>query len=210
MTIGKFIVFEGIDGSGKSTHAALLKERLEKLGFTVYVTAEPSEGEAGKLLRRCLTGKSDLPEEAIAALFAADRVDHIKNSSFGILSHLEKGEIVLCDRYYFSSFAYNGSYSPMDWVIELNAPARRLLRPDLTIFLDIPPESFLSRIQNRSEKERYEKIEILKKVRENYFAAFRALPDEKVAVVSNARPLPEAAEEVFRAVLPLIESPNRA
>ncbi len=206
MKRGKFIVFEGIDGSGKTTHAALLKKRLEEMGERVFMTAEPSEGEAGKLLRRCLKREIELSEEAIAGLFMTDRLDHIKNPTDGILSHLEKGETVLCDRYYFSSFAYNGSYAPLDWVKAINALPRALLRPDLTLFMDIPPESFLSRIEKRSEKERYEKLEVLKRVRENYFAAFEAFPDEKVTVIDNTAPLDLAAENVYLAVKPLFEA----
>jgi len=205
MAKGKFIVFEGIDGSGKSTHAALLKRKLEETGIPVFLTCEPSEGEAGQLLRRCLTGRADLPEAAIAGLFMTDRLDHILNPVFGILSHLEKGETVLCDRYYFSSFAYNGLYAPLDWVIAINAQARALLTADLTVFLDIPPERFLSRISDRSEVERYEKLEILKKVRENYFRAFEKLPDEKIAIIDNGGSLEEGAEQVYSAVKPLFE-----
>ena len=200
MARGKFIVFEGIDGSGKSTHAVLLKERLEKEGIPVFLTMEPSEGEAGKLLRRCLTGKADLPEQAIAGLFMTDRIDHILHPETGLLAHLEKGETVLCDRYYFSSFAYNGIYAPMDWIIEINRVARETLRPALNVFLDIRPDAFLSRIKGRSETERYEKVEVLTRVRENYFKAFDALPDEKVVVVDNNRSIEQAAEEVYRAV----------
>ena len=205
MKRGKFIVFEGIDGSGKSTHAALLRERLEKEGYTVCLTCEPSEGEAGKLLRRCLTGEADLPEQAIAGLFMTDRIDHILNPNFGLLSHLEKGEIVLCDRYYFSSFAYNGMYAPLDWVIEINRVARESLKADLTVFLDIRPEKFLSRIEDRSATERYEKVELLSKVRENYLRAFAALSDENVRIVDNERALDEAAEEVYRAVKEVLD-----
>ena len=205
MATGKFIVFEGIDGSGKSSHAVLLKERLEKEGYRVYLTQEPSDGEAGKLLRRCLTGQSDLPEQAIAGLFMTDRIDHVLNPTTGLLKHLEEGEIVLCDRYYFSSFAYNGMYAPMEWVIEINRIARENLRADLTVFLDIRPETFLSRTQSRGAKERYEKVEVLNKVRENYFKAFALLPEERVAVVDNARALSEAAEEVYQAVKKVLQ-----
>ena len=205
MARGKFIVFEGIDGSGKSTHAVLLKERLEKEGYRVFLTREPTDGEAGKLLRRCLTGEADLPEQAIAGLFMTDRIDHILNVQTGILRHLEEGEIVLCDRYYFSSFAYNGSYAPMDWVIELNRLAMQTLRPDLTVFLDIDPQKFLSRIESRGTTERYEKTEVLSKVRSNYFEAFRRLPEERVRVVNNDRPLSQAAEEVYLAVKEIVE-----
>ena len=205
MSKGKFIVFEGIDGSGKSTHAVLLKERLEKEGYRVFLTCEPSEGEAGKLLRRCLTGKADLPEQAIAGLFMTDRIDHVLNPVTGLLKHIADGEIVICDRYYFSSFAYNGLYASMDWVIEINRVARENLRADLTVFLDIRPEGFLSRIEDRGSTERYEKVDVLSKVRANYFKAFELLPDENVRVVDNTRPLAEAAEDVYRAVKEAIE-----
>ena len=205
MAKGKFIVLEGIDGSGKSTHAVLLKERLEQEGYRVFLTCEPTEGEAGRLLRRCLTGEADLPEQAIAGLFMTDRIDHILNAETGLLSHLAKGEIVLCDRYYFSSFAYNSLYAPMDWVIAINRIARETLRPDLTVFLDILPESFLSRIESRGKKERYEKADLLRRVRENYEKAFELLPEERVAVVDNTRPLAEAAEDVYLAVKKVLE-----
>jgi len=204
MTRGKFIVFEGIDGSGKSTHAVLLKERLEREGYRVFLTCEPTEGEAGVLLRRCLTGEADLPEQALAGLFMTDRIDHILNAKTGILRHIEAGEIVLCDRYYFSSFAYNGSYAPMEWVIEINRVARETLRPDLTLFLDIDPERFLSRIEDRGATERYEKTEVLRKVRENYFRAFERLPDEKVCVVDNNGTIAAAQEAIYRAVIEAI------
>ena len=205
MTKGKLIVLEGIDGSGKSTHAVLLKERLEKEGYSVFLTREPTDGEAGELLRRCLTGESDFPEQAIAGLFMTDRIDHIFRSETGLLARLGRGETVICDRYYFSSFAYNGLYAPMEWVVEINRMARENLKPDLNVFLDIRPEVFASRIEARGVTERYEKIEVLTKVRENYFKAFAMLPDERVAVVDNSRPLEEAAEEVYRQVKAVLE-----
>ena len=205
MKKGKFISFEGIDGSGKSTHAVLLKERLEKDGYRVFLTQEPSDGEAGKLLRRLLTGEADLPEQAIAGLFMTDRIDHILHPETGLLAHLERGEIVLCDRYYFSSFAYNGLYAPMDWVIDINRIARETLKPDLTVFLDIRPDTFRDRIEDRDGLERYEKTEILKKVREGYFRAFEALPDERVALVDNTRTIEAAAQDVYRAVKAVLD-----
>lgn len=197
MKRGKFIVFEGIDGSGKSTQARLLKERLEREGYAVHLTLEPTEGEAGSLLRRCLTGETDLPEEAIAGLFMTDRLDHIKNPVTGILAHLEKGETVISDRYYFSSFAYNSMYAPMEWVIAINSLARSLLKPDLTVFLDLAPALFEERTRARSQTERYEKTELLTRVRENYYKAFSLLPDEKVAVVENSGEKSETAEKVY-------------
>ena len=197
MERGKFIVFEGIDGSGKTTQARLLKERLEKDGKKVFLTVEPTHGEAGTLLRRCLTGEAELPEYAISGLFMTDRLDHILDPKDGILSHLEKGEWVISDRYYFSSYAYNSVYSPMDWVIEINSVARKLLRPDLVFFLDIPPELLNERISSRGQVDRYENVELLTVVRDNYFKAFRQFPDEKVEVLDNCGGIEASAEKVY-------------
>ena len=194
---GKFIVFEGIDGSGKTTQARILKERLEKAGKKVFLTVEPTGGEAGTLLRRCLRGEADLPEEAISGLFMTDRIDHIKDPKDGILVHLAKGEWVISDRYYFSSYAYNSMYSPMDWVISINSLARDLLKPDLTFFLDISPELFNERTRSRGTTERYEDTEVLRTVRENYFRSFALFPDEKVEVVDNCAGIEETADKVY-------------
>ena len=90
-------------------------------------------------------------------------------------------------------------------MIEINRVARENLRADLTVFLDIRPEGFLSRIEDRGSTERYEKVDVLSKVRANYFKAFELLPDENVRVVDNTRPLAEAAEDVYRAVKEAIE-----
>ena len=197
MERGKFIVFEGIDGSGKTTQARILKERLENAGKKVFLTVEPTHGEAGTLLRRCLTGEADLPEDAISGLFMTDRLDHIKDPKDGILAHLERGEWVISDRYYFSSFAYNSVYSPMEWVISINSVARETLQADVTFFLDIPPEAFGERIRSRGTVDRYENTEMLRTVRENYFKAFRLFPDEKVEIVENTAGIEDAADKIY-------------
>ena len=154
-TKGKFIVFEGTDGSGKSTQMKMLGKYLKAKGISVYGTHEPTDSPFGALLRACLTGRVETDERAIAALFAADRIDHITNSVNGIMKKLEEGTTVLCDRYYFSSFAYNGGFVPLEWVIELNKPALNLLRPDLTAFLDLPAEERLKRVPRRGRTGRY-------------------------------------------------------
>ena len=170
-TKGKFIVFEGTDGSGKSTQMKMLGKYLKTKGIPVYGTHEPTESPFGALLRSCLTGRVETDERAIAALFAADRIDHITNSVNGLLKKLDEGVTVLCDRYYFSSFAYNGGFVPLDWVIELNKPAMSLLRPDLTIFLDLPAEESMDR---------------QKRIRDKYFDIFRMFEGrENVAVIRS-------------------------
>ena len=182
---GKFIVFEGTDGSGKSTHINLLAKYLEGKGISCYVTREPTDSPFGALLRTCLNGRVETDEYTIAAMFASDRLDHIFNQVNGMLKKLEEGTTVLCDRFYLSSFAYNGGFVDTEWVISLNAAARKALRPDLTVFIDISPEEGMRRVNRRSETDRYETFERQIKIREKYFELFERFKDEKVRIVQS-------------------------
>lgn len=186
---GKFIVFEGIDGSGKSTQMRLLGQYLTERGVECRLTHEPTDSPFGAILHDCMSGKIDADERAIALLFAADRIDHIQNPASGIRAALEAGVTVLCDRYYFSSFAYNGGFVPLDWVIELNRQAMELLTPDLVVFLDLDPEEGMARISRRGERERYENLDRQKKIREKYFEVFERFSGREniVIVKSEAR-----------------------
>lgn len=180
---GKFIVFEGIDGSGKSTQICMLSSYLAEKGISCYETREPTDSPFGAMVHSCMTGRVQTDERAIAALFAADRLDHIYNEINGIRKKLDEGFSVLCDRYYLSSFAYNGGLVPTEWVISLNAQAREALRPDLTVFLDVSPEVGMSRVEQRGDRERYEKLEFQRRLRENYFELIRRFKDEEHIVV---------------------------
>lgn len=200
---GKLIVFEGIDGSGKTTQMRMLEKFLESKEEICYSTHEPTDSPFGALLRNCLTGRVDADERAIAALFAADRLDHILNNVNGLKKKLEEGVNVLCDRYYFSSFAYNGEFVPFDWVVELNRPARELLKPDLVVFLDLPSEESMKRVSRRGERERYETEEKQKKIRERFFDAFGRFPDENVVIVESEENKEETQKKIRGAVAPL-------
>lgn len=181
---GKFIVFEGCDGSGKSTQLKSLANYLESKGEEVYLTREPTDSPFGSLIHSCLIGRISTDEHTIAAMFAADRLDHIHNGLNGILKKLNEGITVLCDRFYLSSFAYNGGFVPLEWVIGLNAPVMEAVTPDLTVFLDLPPEKSMRRVSGRGDKERYETLEKQKLIRDNYFALFERFKErEKIAVV---------------------------
>lgn len=171
---GKFIVFEGIDGSGKSTQAKLLAAKLREQGQEVYYTFEPSDGMIGKMIRRILTKEITADEHTIAALFLADRLDHLNNPETGILSKLEKGIHVISDRYYYSSYAYHSMFMSMDWVIQANSLAADIKRPDVVFYLDLTPEQSFERIsQNRENLEHYEKVDSLRAARDNYLEAIR-------------------------------------
>lgn len=179
---GKFIVFEGIDGSGKSSQVLLLKQRLEDSGHKVYTTFEPTDNKIGLVLRAILKGEEHADPRTIAALFAADRLHHLLNEVDGLLKKLQEGFIVLCDRYYFSSYAYHSVHMDMDWVIEINKVSAELLRPDLNIFIDLHPEMAMNRIErNRNKTELFETLDMLKSVYHNYQIAFEKMKDvEKI------------------------------
>jgi dTMP kinase len=181
---GKFIVFEGIDGSGKSTQIKKVSKSLIESGFKIHSTFEPTDGPIGSLIRQMLSGEVKTDQRTIASLFAADRTDHLVNSINGMKRKVDDGEIVLCDRYYFSSYAYHAQYIDMDWVINANSLNADIMRPDLTVFVDVDPEVCIERIRNnRGSFEMYERIDIMKKVRENYFIAFDALKEKETVVV---------------------------
>lgn len=200
MTKNAFIAIEGTDGSGKSTQARLLADKLTAGGHKVHLTFEPTKGNIGKLLRSILTGEQKADQAAIAGLFLADRLDHLLNQEDGLVKKMAEGYTVISDRYYFSSYAYHGVYVDMDWVIACNAMCARILRPDMNIFVDVPPEACMQRITaNREAPELYETAEILGKVRSNYMAAFERLKEEEhVVVVNGHRTIDEVAADIYQ------------
>jgi|SRR6185436_11950091 len=171
-----FIAFEGIDGSGKSTQVKLLSYNLKNAGHKVYLTCEPTESPIGKLIRDIFNHKMEADHRTIAGLFIADRLNHLLDKENGILKKLEDGYTVITDRYYFSSYAYQGTHMPLEWVIEANSLSANLLRPDLNIYIDISPEASIERLTNdRNSIELYETVENLQNVRNKYKEAFEIL-----------------------------------
>ncbi|MBU2631227.1 MAG: dTMP kinase, partial [Proteobacteria bacterium] len=151
------------------------------------------------LIRQMLTGEVSTDQRTIASLFAADRTDHLVNEKNGIRLKVDQGQIVLCDRYYFSSYAYHAQYIDMKWVIQANSLNAEILKPDLTLFIDVDPDICFERIQNnRTHFEMYEKIDILKQVRNNYFKAFEALKGlEKIAVIDGNSTMEIVEDAIF-------------
>lgn len=199
---GKFIALEGIDGSGKSTQVSLLCHRLKAEGHQVYPTFEPTNGPIGSLIRQMFSRRIVGDDKTIAALFVADRLDHLQNPVNGLLKKLEEGYTVITDRYYFSSYAYHGAHMPLDWVIQSNALSADLLRPDLNIYIDISPEVGLQRVHaNRADIEIYETQENIKKVHTTYLKAFELLQkEERITKVDGNRPPAAIAEDIYAIV----------
>lgn len=204
MEKGKFIVLEGIDGSGKTSQIAPLVGRLKDLGISCRSTQEPSGGPVGAMLRQIFTGRVTADNRVIAALYAADRIDHLVNQVDGLCAAIDGGITVVSDRYYFSSYAYQSVDVDMDWVIQANALSAQLLRPTLTVFLDVPLETALERIRkNRYVEELFDQEDRLRKTRALYFQAFERLKDaERVAVVDGAGTQEQVAQRIWAAVQP--------
>lgn len=202
MSRGIFIAFEGIDGSGKSTQIQMLTDRIMKKGIRCYQTCEPSSGPIGSLTRQILTGRIKTDNRVIAAMFAADRLDHLLNDVDGIVKKIEEGIAVVTDRYYFSSYAYHSVDVPMDWVIKTNEESAKVLRPDVTIFIDIDADTAMERItKNRFHTELFEKKSRLEKVRDNYLKAFDLLKEEeKVIMVDGTHTPEEIADEIWEKI----------
>lgn len=163
-----FIAVEGIDGSGKGTQCRLLSRWVKEKGHDTFLTQEPTSGAIGQLLREVLK-KGELEPRAEALLFAADRTEHVKEIS----QKLAEGQVVISERYLYSSIAYQGASGvSIKWLTEINrfAPV-----PDIVLYLDVQPEVGLERISSISslrssmrEKEYFEKQDFLGRVRELY------------------------------------------
>lgn len=196
MKRGKFIVIEGLDGCGKSTQLRLISEKLTSLGKDVYITAEPTDFETGAYLRRILSESLEKDMYLQAALFLADRLEHITHPEYGIEKQLSMGKTVLCDRYYFSSFAYQGTASDISWVMKTNLECERILKPDLCVFLDVNPDTCKKRIDEVREKpELYEKnADIMRSIRQNFLDVFEKLSvDHNIAIIDAN----DSVEDVF-------------
>jgi dTMP kinase len=195
-----FIVLEGIDGSGKSTQLEILNNRLKAEGLKVYKTCEPTDGPIGKMIRDIFNHRLEADHRTIAGLFVADRLDHLLNKTNGLLKMLDEDYVVISDRYYFSSYAYQSPFMPMDWVISANSMSAELLRADATIFIDVPPETCMQRLnKNRSTTELYETLENLKTVRAKYFEAFERLKSKENIIVIDGNRSPELiADDIWK------------
>ncbi|MCD6535508.1 MAG: dTMP kinase [Thaumarchaeota archaeon] len=158
---GLLIAFEGVDGSGKTTQAKRLVKWLSDNGVEAKYTCEPTRGALGKTLR-AMAYRGDADARVEALLFAADRLTHLRKV---IEPLLERGVIVVSDRYLHSSLAYQSiTIGDQKWVEEINRFARK---PDLGLFLDVDPEVGLRRLKRR-KKTKFEDVEFLRRVRERY------------------------------------------
>jgi dTMP kinase len=210
MIEGNFIVIEGVDGAGTTTHTKILSSALKDRGLPAHATREPSDGPVGVLLRQILSGRVVVPGSitgtrpptwtTMALLFAADRLDHLEAE---IVPNLMDGVTVVSDRYDHSSVAYQsltggGEPDTISWVLELNRHARR---PDLTLILDIPPEVAKRRRLERSRgREMYDDEALQARLSEFYANIEGHFPGDRIVHINADRGIQDVARDVMWAV----------
>jgi dTMP kinase len=187
---GFFICVEGLDGCGKTTQAKTLVKGLKRDYDAIY-SAEPSKGEIGRFIKRYYLHSDKRGSSVVEALlFAADRFEHVKNE---VLPALTKGEIVVSDRYVYSSLAYQGATGlDLEWIEKINEHA---VRPDLAIFVDVEPETVIQRLKQKRSV--MENLETQRKVREVYL---RFVEEGELVSIDGNRPKREVAEDVLSVV----------
>ena len=196
---GAFICIEGIDASGKTTQAHRLVRSLHRRGFEAVYTTEPSMGEVGKLIRGyVLDRKKRVPVAVEALLFAADRVEHVEKQ---IKLALQRGKIVICDRYIYSTLAYQGAADlDLNWIEQIN---RFALVPDLALFLDVSLEVVIERMRSKSKRSVMETLQNQRCVREIYL---RIVKESRLVRIDGNKPVKTVAAEILRVVAKFLES----
>jgi len=207
---GKFITFEGIDGSGKSTQLRMLAENLRSRGVDLIITCEPGGTPLGRRLREAFleTGETVAPMAELLS-FAADRAQHVE---FLIKPAIAQGRVVISDRYADATYAYQGAGRgfPEEKVLQVIELATSGLKPDLTLFFDLPVSSAIDRMEVRDEAEGKknrmdeETAEFYHRVRQAYLAIAEREP-ERFLIVNASGPLDEIQNRVLELVLPLIK-----
>ena len=202
MTKGKFITFEGCEGSGKSTQLKMLSAYLESEKIPFIMTREPGGSPIAEDIRKIiLDGKNTaMCDECEAMLYAASRIQHIKEK---VIPALQEGKLVICDRYVDSSLAYQGHARGLglEYVADINKKALELATPDITVFLDISPEKAFERKHGADLNDRMEKqgLEFHKRVYEGYKCLLHKYP--RICAVESYG----SAEEMHRNIVNLLK-----
>lgn len=193
---GFFICIEGLDASGKTTQARRLVRNLRQRGFEAVYTTEPSSGEIGRYIRaHILRRRKRVPSVVEALLFAVDRIDHVERR---IKPALQEGKVVVCDRYMFSSIAYQGATGlNTKWIEEIN---RSALPPDLAIYLDVPPEVVVKRMKR--ERSVMERLQVQRRVRGVYM---KLVESGRLMPIDGNRPADEVSKSILEAALDFLK-----
>lgn len=190
---GKLVAFEGLDGSGLSTQANLLRDYLSNKGIPVILTKEQTDGSIGGLIKSSLRDEWKTSPLALQLLFAADRAHHLASE---IEPALEEGKTVICDRYILSSLAFGSLNIDMKFMKEVNSKFRE---PDLTFIIDTEPKECLKRIKkSRFHIELFEDEKKLTEIRKNFLSIKNMFPN--TYVVNGNRKIEDVFDEIRKVV----------
>ena len=194
----RFVTFEGIDGSGKSTISKGVYEKLKKEGYDAILTFEPTDTELGKIVKKCIEENYDPVVTTFA--FIADRIQHVRE----IKKWVKDNKIVLCDRYADSTYAYQAVQlediieKPIKWLKELHD--RFIIKPDLTFLCVLEVDKALSRIKNREKLVSFEQKEFLEKVQKNYLH-LASLEKERFVMIDASKSVNKIVDECIVKIL---------
>lgn len=196
-----FVVFEGLDGAGTTTQAKRLAEYLNGEVCAEF-TCEPTDFATGRVIRALLKGPEHAQPETLALLFAADRTEHLTRPESGIRARLAAGSIVVCDRYLFSSLAYQGAYADAEFVAGLNSP---FPLPEHLFFIDTPLDEAYRRMENRIDRDSLEQRDVQERIAPRYRTIIEEFSATAVVRDGSARVHwidgSKTAAEVFRLIV---------
>jgi len=201
---GMFVVFEGIDGTGKSTQINLLQEKLRRLGYSVISTYEPTDGPYGRKIRELFINRSTVSHEEELELFMADRRQHVEEV---IRPALDKGQVVLSDRYYLSTVAYQGANGlDPDEILARNKAFAPV--PDLALILELEPALGIHRIQNHRQEHpnTFEEESSLNRVA----AIFKSLKEEYIRRIDASSSVEAVHQQVMQEVEKVLSQKKQA
>jgi dTMP kinase len=201
-TLPRFVVLEGLDGAGTTTQLRLIEKALTKAAIPHWITCEPTDLPSGRLVRQVLKGEVEARPETLARLFAADRNEHLYGKG-GIVERLGRGELVVCDRYIFSSLAYQGLSCGPELPLLLNGS---FPLPELLVFFSIPAAVSMSRVEGRESREIFETKPIQERVSSLYESVISGYEARGLSVlrVDASLPIEEVSARILQGLEKLI------
>lgn len=197
--LNNFIVLEGLDGSGTTTQLHRVSDELTKMGRNVFKTFEPTDQPIGKLIRSILRKEIVQTPVTVSKLFVSDRYEHI-NGIDGVKAHLDCGDFVICDRYLFSSLAYQSPECGFEYVKSIND---EFPLPEHLFFISVPEELCQERMEKRGEeKELFDALEYQKKVRKNYEKILNIYKesDMKIHILDGTKSIENITKEILETI----------
>ncbi len=194
--IENFFVIEGLDGSGTTTQLNRLAEAAAGREPFLYSTFEPTDNPIGRIIRSVLTGDMPVPPDTLMRLFSADRSMHLYDPESGIASRTSRGEVVVSDRYLFSSVAYQALGNPFEEVIRMN----RFPLPEKVFFIEVSPEECARRRSSRDIEEIFDNTETQRKIRDNYYRAFDTFSGCTIEIIDGTLPVEEITVQIWRSL----------